>query len=152
MCDDLGYLEVEENGWTCIACMDRKARDWKSVLRHEKTAGHARAVAVRLRQIEDAFPNTPGSTNVETTEPALQDLLFALANRQEGVVEDDPTLDVSETDGEESDEVLDISVLSASLLGQLDSDQHLNVGGVSNLEFEGRDHGLVYLHYPSVLY
>ena len=48
MCDDIGYLEVEKKGWTCVACMDRKVRDWKNILRHEKSEKHARAVGTWL--------------------------------------------------------------------------------------------------------
>ena len=152
MCDDIGYLGVDKNGWTCVACMDRKVRNWENILRHEKSEKHAQAVATRLRQIEDTFPNAPGSTDVETTAPALQDLLFALVNHQEDAVEDSAAQDISETDDEESNEVLDISALSTSLLGRLDSNQPLNVGGTSTLKLEGWDHGSVHLCYLSVRY
>jgi hypothetical protein len=142
---------VEKNKWTCIACMDRKARDWKNILRHEKSVEHARTVAIRLRQIEGSFPDSPGSTDTETTAPALQGLLLALANRQEDAIEDGDAQNISETtDGEESDEALNISMLSTSLLGWLDSDQHSDVGVASNLDLEGRDQGLVHLPYTSV--
>lgn len=136
---NLGYLEVKR-GWTCIACMDRKIRSWKQLPRHDRSEEHKHAVAIRRRSIEDSFPNSLGSTDIETTTATLEDLLLALADEQEEAGEQDTPYMVESTD-EETNEILDISALSASLLGQLDNDQGL----------EGQTHGLAHL-YPSPLF
>jgi len=55
------------------------------------------------------------------------------------------------TDDDETNGILDISVLSASLLGQLNDNQGLDTRQIPSLEFEGRIHGLAHL-YPSPLF
>ena len=144
-----GYLKVQGGGWTCIACMDRKVRDLKHILRHEKSEGHACAVAAWLQRIDDSFPDTPpSSTNVKATASTLQDLLLALADEQEEMGERDTPGMAGSMDGEGSNEIVEIPALSVSLLGRFDGDEGLG----AYLELEGRDHGSSCLDPPPVLF
>jgi len=147
-----GYLEVGQGMWTCVACMDRRARDWKSVLRHEKAEGHMHAVAIRLRKPEGSLPEVLGSTDVETTTPALQDLLLALEDEREETGEWGTPGVAESTDDEGGNEVLDVSALAASLLGQFDDDQGLDIHQASGLESEGHTCGLSCFHLLSGLF
>jgi len=146
---NLGYLEVKDGQWTCLACMDRKVRDAKQTLRHEKSEGHTRTIAIRLQEIENSFPGAPDSTEVEATPPTLQQLLFTL-DEQDVICERETAGMAGPMDEEGDDEVLDISALSASLLSQPDGDWELGVHPASSLELEGR--GLFHLHHPPILF
>lgn len=143
-CGNSGYLMVEEGKWTCVACMDRKVRNWKDVLRHEKSGEHTRAMATRLQTIGNSFSGVPGSADAETTVSTLQDLLLNLAGEHGETSEQDTPGMVGSVDGEGSNKVLDVSVLSASLLAQFDNDDGLDTHQVSSLELEGRGQSLSY--------
>lgn len=116
-------FEVEKGKWTCVACMDRKTHNRDQVLKHEKSEGHARSVAIQLRKVEDLIPNALDFTDVEETTPTLQSLLDTLAGVQDETDERDFVRVARSVDDETGSEVLDISALSGSLLGHIDGDQ-----------------------------
>lgn len=55
------------------------------------------------------------------------------------------------TDNDETNGILDISALSASILCQLEDNQGLDTRQMPSLEFKGRIHGLAHV-YPSLLF
>lgn len=55
-----GWEPVGKNGWTCLACRDKKVHSKDNARRHEKTAKHVHSVQHHCANLQGAF-NAEGS-------------------------------------------------------------------------------------------